>query len=98
LGKIYFWSLLGMALLLIFLLIVHQGVVEADRRMKVIIDRFEADYAVVELPDQSTVNMPLKLLAPGVKEGDIIEIKALSGETKSRKKKIDQLFEEVLEK
>jgi uncharacterized Fe-S cluster-containing protein len=97
LGKFYFLCLLGMVLLLI-LLIIHQGVVEADQRMKVIIDRFEADYAVVELPDQSTVNMPLKLLAPGVKEGDIIEIKVLAGETKSRRQKINQLLEEVFEK
>lgn len=66
--------------------------------MKVIIDRFEGDYAVVELPNKTTVDMPLKLLEPGVKEGDIIEIKALAIETRSKKNKVNQLINDVFEK
>jgi hypothetical protein len=41
--------------------------------MQVIIDRFEGDFAVVELPDRTMVNIP-KILVPGAKEGDVINI------------------------
>ncbi len=42
--------------------------------MQVIIDRFEGDFAVVELANKETVNMPRVLLPEGAKEGDIIDI------------------------
>ena len=42
--------------------------------MQVIIDRFEGDFAVVELANKETVNMPSVLLPEGAKEGDIIDI------------------------
>jgi len=37
--------------------------------MRIIIDRFEGDYAVIELPDRSTVNVPKTLFAEAI-EGD----------------------------
>ena len=37
--------------------------------MRIIIDRFEGDYAIVELPDRSTVNVP-KTLFTEAAEGD----------------------------
>ena len=42
--------------------------------MKVIIDRFEGEYAVAELEDKSFINMDKRLLPPETVEGDIIEI------------------------
>jgi hypothetical protein len=35
--------------------------------MQCIIDRFEGEFAVVELPDRTMVNMP-RILVPGAKE------------------------------
>lgn len=70
----------------------------ADKPMKVIIDRFEGNYAVVELPDKTTVDMPTKLLESGAKEGDVIEIKTLQVVTQERKFKINKLMDDVFEK
>ncbi|MFY9213395.1 MAG: DUF3006 domain-containing protein [Tissierellaceae bacterium] len=49
--------------------------------MRIIIDRFEGDFAVVELEDKSFVDMPLKLIPEGAKEGDILEIEINREET-----------------
>lgn len=65
--------------------------------MKVTIDRFEGDYAIVELDDKRTVDM-LKILIPEeAKEGDIIEIKINIEDTKERKKNMKILMEELWE-
>ncbi|MDD3840920.1 MAG: DUF3006 domain-containing protein [Clostridia bacterium] len=66
--------------------------------MKVIIDRFEGDYAVVELPDMSTVDMSKQLLPEGAKEGDVISISIDIEETKNRKEKIEKLMDELWDK
>jgi hypothetical protein len=42
--------------------------------MKLIIDRFEGDWAVIEY-NNSTFNLPKDLLPEGVKEGLVIDIK-----------------------
>lgn len=65
--------------------------------MKVIIDRFEGDYAVVELNDRSTVDMPKPLLPKEAKEGDVIEISIDKKETESRKRRIQQLMKDLWE-
>ncbi len=39
-----------------------------------VIDRFEGEFAVIELEDKSLVNVPIKILPPDAKEGDIISI------------------------
>ena len=44
--------------------------------MKIIIDRFEGDFAVAELPDKRMLNVP-KALFEGAKEGDAAEITVL---------------------
>jgi hypothetical protein len=98
LKKFYY---VGFLLILLFFGIImgsNKTVGETDNRMKVIIDRFEGEYAVMELPDKTTVNMPVKLLEPAAKEGDIIEIKILDAETRGRKNKLKQLMNEVFEK
>ncbi|SDK22596.1 DUF3006 domain-containing protein [Natronincola ferrireducens] len=65
--------------------------------MKIIIDRFEGDYAVVELEDKSIVDMPIALVPQNATEGDVIEIKVDMEETESRKKRIEQLMKDLWE-
>jgi hypothetical protein len=62
--------------------------------LKVIIDRFEGDYAVVETEDKIMVNLP-KLLIPGAKEGDVISISIDEEETKQRKDNISKLMDDL---
>ena len=42
--------------------------------MKGIIDRFEANYAVIELEDKSMINIEIKKLPSVAKEGYVINI------------------------
>lgn len=64
--------------------------------MKVIIDRFEGDYAVVEIEIGNCVNIP-KILIPNAKEGDVIKIEIDKKETLERKKHIQELMNNVFE-
>jgi len=65
--------------------------------MKVIIDRFEGEFAVVELPDKKMVNMPKVLLPATANEGDVIEIKINKEDTKKQNESIRKLMDEVWE-
>ena len=97
--KRIYYSLLFILFVLILIFVFYIiNTVEADKQMKVIIDRFEGDYAVVELPDKTLVDMPRKLLETEAKEGDIIEIKALDVAARVRKKNVNKLLNEVFEK
>jgi len=60
--------------------------------MKLIIDRFEGDFAVVELEDMSTVNIP-RVLVPDGKEGDIVTIEV--SEDKDRHERIEKLADSL---
>lgn len=62
--------------------------------MQVTIDRFEGDFAVVELSDKTMVNMP-KALVPGAKEGDVIDININVEATKGKQQKIQKLMNDV---
>ncbi|MBQ4584079.1 MAG: DUF3006 domain-containing protein [Bacilli bacterium] len=62
--------------------------------MKVIIDRFEGEYAIVELELGNFVNIP-KILLPNAKEGDVVKIEIDKNETKFQRKKIENLIEKV---
>ena len=42
--------------------------------MKLIIDRFEGDFAVIELPDGKMIDCPKALLPDDAKEGSILNI------------------------
>lgn len=64
--------------------------------MKVIIDRFEGEYAVVEIEVGKYVNVP-KVLLPNAKEGDIVKIEIDKEETEERKKYIQKLMNNVFE-
>lgn len=65
--------------------------------MKVTIDRFEGDYAVVELPDMNMVDMPIALVPEGAREGDVLIIKVDVEETKNRKARIEKLMDNLWE-
>ena len=62
--------------------------------MKVIIDRFEGDYAVVEIEKGHFVNLP-KVLVKNAEEGDVISIEINKEATKSRKEKIENLMNDL---
>jgi hypothetical protein len=62
--------------------------------MKVIVDRFETEYAVVELPDRTMVNLARALL-PGAQEGDTVEITVCPEETVRRKQQVEKLMKDV---
>lgn len=63
--------------------------------MKYTIDRFEGDYAVVELENQTFINIPKEGLPQNVKEGDIINIEIDDIETQKRKEQIEKLMNDV---
>lgn len=60
--------------------------------MRVIIDRFEGNFAVVELEDGTMVNMP-KILVPNANEGDTVTIE--SYRDTEREKRIKKLADEL---
>lgn len=62
--------------------------------MKVIIDRFEGEYAVVEIEKGNFAHIS-KSLVPGSSEGDVIKIKIDRNETENRKKVINNLMDEL---
>ena len=64
--------------------------------MKVIIDRFEGDYAVVEIDKEKFVNLP-KELVPDAKEGDVIIIRVDHEETNKRKEHVKDLMNQLFE-
>ncbi|SDZ06089.1 Protein of unknown function [Proteiniborus ethanoligenes] len=68
--------------------------------MKGIIDRFEENFAVVELEDNTMQNIPKELLPREAEEGTVIIIDGEriyidKDETLERKKRIDELFDEL---
>lgn len=64
--------------------------------MKVIIDRFEGEYAIVEIAIGKTIELP-KVLIPNAKEGDVIKIEIDKEETKRRKENVRDLINKVFE-
>lgn len=70
---------------------------------KLIIDRFEGDYAVCEQADKSMVNIHKTNLPSEAKEGDIIlqasdgSIKISHSQTQSRKDHIQKKMKDLLE-
>lgn len=66
--------------------------------MRVIIDRFEGDYAVVELEDGSMVNMPKSLVPANASEGSVITILCDDSETKDRQEKMKTKMNSLFKK
>lgn len=70
------------------------------KNLKGIIDRFEEDFAVVELEDETMKNIPKDLLPLEVKEGSVLIIDGDNiyidkEETEERKRKADKLLEDL---
>jgi hypothetical protein len=66
-----------------------------EKIMKYTIDRFEGKYAVVELEDETMIDIPKCALPAGAKEGDIISVEIDEGETEKRKQYINKLMDDV---
>ncbi len=70
--------------------------------MKVIIDRFESNYAVLEYPDGTFKEIPANKLPEGCKEGDCLRIEKGTIsidilETDKRKAGIQKLMDDLME-
>jgi hypothetical protein len=63
--------------------------------MKYTIDRFEGDFAVVELENRQFVNIPRSAIPSKAKEGDILSIEVDKKETKAQQKNIKKLMDDV---
>jgi len=63
--------------------------------MRYIIDRFEGDFAVVELKSKELVNIPKMALPENCREGDIIIISLDVNETEKRKNMILEKFNRI---
>ena len=70
---------------------------------ELVVDRFEGDYAVVEVDGDGTVDLPRWLLPRGISEGDLlrarvgevegvwrVEIEVDAGETEARRKAAEE--------
>ena len=60
--------------------------------MKLIIDRFEKDFAIVEAEDGNTYSLP-KGLFHCCSEGDVLKLEFDKNETRMRKEKIKNLMD-----
>lgn len=68
--------------------------------MKLIVDRFEGNYAVCEKEDGTIMNLGKDRLPKGVKEGDVLILEGESividnNATLERKKYIEELMEDM---
>jgi len=63
--------------------------------MIVIVDRFEGSFAVVELSDKTTVNVPRVILPHDTREGSVIRIEIDQVETDKRKVRISNLMTDL---
>lgn len=63
--------------------------------MKVIIDRFEGEYAVVELESGEFADMPKMLVPSLAEEGDVLEITIDENETARRKNRISEMMKDM---
>ncbi|MDR7855460.1 DUF3006 domain-containing protein [Tissierella sp.] len=63
--------------------------------MKITIDRFEEEFAIVELENKEMINIPRVILPIEAKEGDIITISVDQGETEERKNRIQSKFDRL---
>ncbi len=65
--------------------------------MKVIIDRFENQLAVVELENGEFEHLSLKLLPSMATEGDVLLIEIDEAETERRRNRINELMNDLSE-
>ena len=60
--------------------------------MKVIIDRFEGEFAVIELENKKLINVPKELIPVKATEGSVLKIEVDDEETKKSKDEISYLM------
>ncbi len=68
--------------------------------MQITIDRFEGAYAIAEYTDEmgrEQFAKIAKVLLPGAKEGDIVDISRNREETQARENKIKKLMDDLFE-
>ncbi|MBP1927152.1 hypothetical protein J2Z76_003025 [Sedimentibacter acidaminivorans] len=65
--------------------------------MKIIIDRIEENFFVVELENKEMINIPKSIIPTNAKVGDVISIEVDVNETEERKEKIINLMNELWE-
>lgn len=65
--------------------------------MKVIIDRFESNFAVCEKENKTMIDIPKEILPEEAKEGDVLNINISidTEETENRKKIIEELTKDI---
>jgi hypothetical protein len=63
-----------------------------------IIDRFEEDYAVIELEGRTTFDLPRSLLPEGAAEGDVLifDVKIDREETKRRQEQSEAMLRAIM--
>lgn len=71
--------------------------------MKGVIDRFEGKFAVIELENRDTKNVPRALLPPEAKEGDVIaqengSFRIDEAETRQRRAEIKEILDSLWKK
>ena len=66
-------------------------------RMKYIIDRFEGDFAIVELADKTFSNIPRIAIPLEAKEGSVIDVTIDVESTDERSRKINKLMGDLFE-
>ena len=64
--------------------------------MEVIVDRFEGEYAILEIDKDNLVEVP-RILVLHAKEGDVVSIVVLKEKTEERKDKISKLMDNLFE-
>ncbi|MDD4715661.1 MAG: DUF3006 domain-containing protein [Oscillospiraceae bacterium] len=65
--------------------------------MKLIIDRFEGNFAVAELENQQFVSLPRQAIPSQAKEGDVLSVEIDHAETQKRAETIKKLMDQVWE-
>lgn len=65
--------------------------------MKLIVDRIEEHYAVVELGTREFANLPIVFLPSGAKEGDVLQIEINRSATEDRRQQAKDLMNKVFE-
>lgn len=65
--------------------------------MKIVIDRFEEEFIVVELENKQMINIPKAIIPTNAKEGDVISIEVDEDESKKLKENIKSLMTELWE-
>ncbi|HHU51468.1 MAG TPA: DUF3006 domain-containing protein [Firmicutes bacterium] len=60
-----------------------------------IIDRFEGKFAIIELEKGKFLQIPREILPPEAREGDVITLKIDRKQTAQRRRKVEELLQEL---